>query len=493
MLFNSYEFIFFFLPITLFGFHFIIQKGFKTLAIVWLVIASLFFYGWWNPAYLVLILFTITFNYSIGILLNKKIPQKLNKKKILIIGIVVNLITLAYFKYANFFVENLDLILSSNITLHKIILPLAVSFFTFQQIAYLVDTYKGQTSENNFLNYCLFVTFFPQLISGPIVHHKEMMPQFTNKKNLKLQPSDLAVGISIFIIGLFKKVILADSISEYSSSTFELAEIGATINFIDAWISSIAWTLQYYFDFSGYSDMAIGLARMFGIRIALNFNSPYKALSMIDYWRRWNITLSRFLRDYLYIPLGGNRNGPSKQKLNLMTTMLLGGLWHGASWTFVLWGGLNGLFLIINHYYRNYRKLKSGIGFFQRVLIGWFFTFICAVTLRVFFCATSVEGALSILSSMFGFSGQFNINDIDSKALIWIIFLLLIATIFPNTQQIMYRYKPAFETYKGEIKQIKYSWLEWKPSIIWLFYSLSLFIYSIINIGGSSKFLYFEF
>jgi alginate O-acetyltransferase complex protein AlgI len=405
MLFNSYAFIFIFLPLTLLGFHVIGKRGHQRIAIAWLVGASLFFYGWWNPAYLGLMLFSILFNYIIGILLSRISNSKFSKKNILIIGIVVNLAVLGYFKYANFFVDNLNVLSGANFTLNQIILPLGISFFTFQQIAYLVDSYRGETREYNFLHYCLFVTFFPQLIAGPIVHHKEMMPQFNKSSIYSLSSKNLAIGLTIFIIGLFKKVVLADGISEYSFPVFDLAEAGIAVTFFEAWAGSLSWTLQYYFDFSGYSDMAIGLARMFGIRIALNFNSPYKSTSIIDYWRRWNITLSRFLRDYVYFPLGGNRKGAFKQKINLMLTMLIGGLWHGASWTFVLWGGLNGILLIINSQYRRYRKYKSGKGFFQRTLISWSLTFISAIVVRVLFCSTSIEGAINILTSMAGLNG----------------------------------------------------------------------------------------
>jgi len=522
MLFNSYTFIFLFLPTVLLGFHLIGKQGHHRVAIAWLVGASLFFYGWWNPAYLGLMLVSIFFNYGIGVSLGGA-PKQPNKKPILIFGVIVNLGLLAYFKYANFFVDNLNNIAGTDIVLEQIILPLAISFFTFQQIAYLVDAWRGETKEYNFLHYCLFVTFFPQLIAGPIVHHKEMLPQFAKDVVYKLRSKHLAIGLTIFAIGLFKKVVLADGISVYASPVFDAAEAGVMLTFFEAWGGSLAWTLQYYFDFSGYSDMAIGLARMFGIRLPLNFNSPYKATSMIDYWRRWHITLSRFLRDYLYFPLGGNRKGPVRQRVNLMITMLLGGLWHGASWTFVIWGGLNGLFLVINAIYRHYRTNKKGLGFFQRIFVGWIVTFLGAVIVRVLFCSTTLDGAWSIFKSMFGLNGfsiserligrfggaeewllshgvvfngffQNGVFGSDPYAGVgWIVGLLLISVALPNTQQIMRRYRPAFETYQGEIKRLNYRWLEWRPTKTWGIFTATIFVLAVLGLTRVSEFLYFQF
>jgi len=356
MLFNSYQFIFLFLPITLLGFHLLGKEGYNRTAIAWLVGASLFFYGWWNPAYLALILFSIVFNYGVGVSLGYA-PNSPKKKSVLFLGVASNLGLLGYYKYANFFIENINVITGAEIVLDQIILPLAISFFTFQQIAYLVDVYRDKVKEHNFLHYCLFVTFFPQLIAGPIVHHKEMLPQFAQAITYRLRAKHLAVGFTIFVIGLFKKVVLADGIAVYATPVFEIAEFNVALTFFEAWGGALAYSFQLYFDFSGYSDMAIGIARMFGIRLPLNFNSPYKAISIIDFWRRWHLTLSRFFRDYVYIPLGGQRKGEIRRLVNLAITMLLGGLWHGAGWTFVFWGGLHGLFLVINHIWSN-AKIK---------------------------------------------------------------------------------------------------------------------------------------
>jgi D-alanyl-lipoteichoic acid acyltransferase DltB (MBOAT superfamily) len=352
MLFNSHGFLFIFLPLTLLAFHLLCKAGRPSLAISALIGASLVFYGWWEPRYLLLIITSVLVNYALSLAIAGR-PQGSRRLWLLWLGVVINLGALAWFKYANFLVDSGNALLGTQIHVDRIILPLAISFFTFQQIAYLVDTYRGSTAERSFQRYALFVTFFPQLIAGPIVHHKEMLPQFaTQLGGLRLH--NLIVGGSLFFIGLFKKVIIADGVSPYSDTVFTMAANGEVLTFLEAWTGALAYSLQLYFDFSGYSDMAMGLAILFGIRLPMNFNSPYKASSIIDFWRRWHMTLSRFLRDYLYFVLGGNRHGLYRTVRNLMIVMLLGGLWHGAGWTFVLWGGLHGLYLLINHVWRHW-------------------------------------------------------------------------------------------------------------------------------------------
>jgi D-alanyl-lipoteichoic acid acyltransferase DltB (MBOAT superfamily) len=518
MLFNSYEFIFFFLPIVLLGFYLIGKQGQHRIAIAWLVGASLFFYAWWNPAYLGLMLFSILFNYSIGISLGKTYDHNLSKKVILTIGVAANLLVLGYFKYANFFIDNLNSATGGNIVLEQVILPLAISFFTFQQIAYLVDTYKGKTKEYNFLHYCLFVTFFPQLIAGPIVHHKEILPQFSKDTIYGLHSKHIAIGLTIFVLGLFKKVVIADGVSIYANPIFDAAEAGVVLTFFEAWVGAFAYTFQLYFDFSGYSDMAIGLSRMFGVRLPLNFNSPYKATSIIDFWRRWHITLSRFLKDYLYIPLGGGRKGKVRRNINLMITMVLGGLWHGAGWTFVLWGFMHGIYLIINHGWRAlFKKKKTKVGSF----FSWTITFLAVVVSWVPFRADSVNGVENILQAMIGlhglslpkffielssfkhwladygvvFNGVFsNEIPVDLKlGTIWVIILLFLVNVLPNTQQFMRNYKPAFETYKNEVARAKYKWMEWRPTFLFSLFTVFLFVISILLLTRISEFIYFQF
>jgi len=407
MLFNSVEFIFVFLPLVLLVFYLVGSRGKHRVAISWLVGASLFFYGWWNPAYLGLMLGSILFNYAMGALLAGGRDAS-HTRFLLALGVACNLFVLGYFKYANFFVDNFNGLIGSSYHLETIILPLAISFFTFQQITFLVDASRGETREYNFLHYSLFVTFFPQLIAGPIVHHREMLPQFAKDSIYRVNQSSLAIGVAIFLLGLFKKVVLADGVAAYATPVFAAAESGEVITFFEAWAGALAYTFQLYFDFSGYSDMAIGIARMFNIHLPLNFNSPYKAVNIIEFWRRWHMTLSRFLRDYLYFPLGGNRKGPSRRYLNLMVTMLLGGLWHGAGWTFVAWGFMHGLLLVINHAWHGLRRYlgsePGSLGLPGRG-VAWLVTFLSVVVSWVMFRAESFDSATNILQGMAGMNG----------------------------------------------------------------------------------------
>ncbi|MGB5178611.1 MAG: MBOAT family protein [Gammaproteobacteria bacterium] len=496
MLFNSYIFIFVFLPTVLAGFYAIGARGHHRVAIAWLVGASLFFYGWWNPAYLGLILGSTLFNYAAGVSLGGR-EQGFSRKWLLALGVAGNLGLLGYFKYANFFVENVSLLTGDDYHLGKILLPLAISFFTFQQIAYLVDAYKGETREYNFLHYCLFVTFFPQLIAGPIVHHREMLPQFARDRIYRLNYGQLAIGITIFVLGLFKKVVLADGVAVYVAPVFDAAEAGVALTMFEAWQGALAYTFQLYFDFSGYSDMAIGLARMFGIKLPLNFNSPYKAGNIIEFWRCWHMTLSRFLRDYLYIPLGGNRKGTTRRYVNLMLTMILGGLWHGAGWNFIIWGALHGLYLVINHAWHG--VLRAFVGgartstFISRGLAR-LVTFTVVVVAWVFFRAESLPGAIHLLSAMAGGNGL-SLPESDLEGIKLLVLMLLLAWYAPNTQQIMIRYQPAFEIYKGELRAWKYSWLQWRPSVFQAMLVAVLFMVSlkIMVTLPESVFLYFNF
>jgi len=520
LLFNSYFFIFVFLPVTLLGFYLIGRLGEERGAVSWLVFASLFFYAWWNPAYLLLLISSILLNYIIGLLLASK-PNK----SVLIIGICINLSVIAYYKYANFLVDNINPLFSGNIVLEKIVLPLAISFFTFQQIAYLVDSYQGKVQEHGFLHYCLFVTFFPQLIAGPIVHHKDMLPQFMQNMIGGLNSRDVAIGLTIFFMGLFKKVVFADGIAVYATPVFDVAEQGVALTFFEAWGGAMAYSLQLYFDFSAYSDMAIGLARMFGIILPVNFFSPYKAHNIIEFWRRWHITLSQFLRDYLYISLGGNRKGSVRRYLNLMITMLLGGLWHGAGWTFVIWGGLHGVYLMINHGWHVIKKnlfhWQSESSSMASVILGRIITFIAIVVAWVLFRADSLDGALVMYKAMFGINGislpvsfqpylvflgdsiieSLNISyrgmfyhnvfgEVYSGCLS-ILCLLLIAWFAPNTLEWMKKENPALGLermlVKGDVK------LQWNASPAFAVLTAMIAVYSLMGISGESEFLYFRF
>ena len=434
MLFNSYEFIFAFLPFTFFIYFFLLEKRLITGAKSFLVFASLFFYSWWNIAYLPLILTSMLFNYIIGNSLNENFKKvRIHKKTLLTFGVIVNLGMLGYFKYSDFFIENFNLAFDGSMPLLHLALPLAISFFTFQQIAYLVDSYREETAEYDFLNYALFVTFFPQLIAGPIVHHAEMMPQFASRWNLVKNYRNIAIGLFIFSMGLFKKVVIADTFAQWATHGFDKMEI---LNFVEAWVTSLSYTFQLYFDFSGYTDMAIGAALLFNIKLPINFNSPYKALDIQDFWRRWHITLSRFLRDYIYIPLGGNRKGNFRTYTNLMATFILGGIWHGAGWTFVFWGFLHGLALAIH------RGWKS-MGFRMPKILAWFITFNFVNIAWVFFRAKEWDDAIKVLQGMvdiYSLSSLINGHKLhmifEPETYIWLTVILLFVTSLPNTYQI---------------------------------------------------------
>lgn len=398
MFFNSLSFIFLFLPIVL-GCYFL-SAGKKTGQII-LTVASLVFYFLLIPEYLPLLLLSITFNYSIGYFLfrtKQASGQRSLLQLILFIGILGDLGLLGYYKYLNFAIFNLDQFFGLSLPTQSILLPLGISFFTFTQIAFIVDTYRGNVDRINPLSYLQFVTFFPHLIAGPIYHHAEIIPQMEDETRCRLDWANINLGFFFFFFGLAKKVIIADSLATIATPIFSAVAQGGTPMLFEAWFGVLAYTLQLYFDFSGYCDMAIGLALMFNIRFPLNFFSPYRVTSIIDFWRCWNITLSNFLRDYIYIPLGGNRYGLPEQIRNLLITMLLGGLWHGAAWTFVIWGALHGIYLTVNHLWR-----RTGI--ILHSFICWLATFLAVIIGWVFFRADSISSAIKILKGMFGLNG----------------------------------------------------------------------------------------
>ncbi len=413
MLFNSYSFIFLFLPVVLFGF-FQLARIHHAYAAAWLAISSLFFYGYWNPAYVGLLLGSIVCNYAFGMWIAKAGVQhaSVRKKHVLISAITANLLLLGYYKYANFFLSGANSLAGSHISLGDIILPLGISFFTFTQIAFLVDTYQAKVKEYNFVHYVLFVTYFPHLIAGPVLHHKDMMPQFAHASTYRINWDNVATGLLLFTLGLCKKVLWADSLAPFAAAIFDGTQHGMLTGTLptmyEAWSGALAYTLQIYFDFSGYTDMALGVALMFNIRLPINFNSPYQSTSIIEFWRRWHITLSTFLRDYLYIPLGGNRHGKLRRYGNLMTTMLLGGLWHGAGWTFVIWGVLHGAYLTLNHLWREMvaEKFLRWVPVWLGALAGCLLTFVAVVAAWVVFRANDMVQAMTLLKAMFGIAAR---------------------------------------------------------------------------------------
>ena len=391
MLFNSYEFIFLFLPITLILYFWLNKYNKNRLAKAWLVIASLYFYSYFHKSYLILITISILVNYFIGQKLSSDKYNIIQRKILLIIGIVFNLGGLGYFKYYDFFVSNINTLLGTNFTLLHILLPLGISFFTFQQLSFIVDSYKRYDLTYDFLDYCLFVTFFPQLIAGPIVLPTEMLPQFEAEENKKINWENMNKGLYIFSIGLAKKVIIADTIANFANAGFDMMD---KLNFVEAWLTSISYTLQLYFDFSGYCDMAIGIGLMFNIILPANFNSPYKSTNIQEFWKRWHMTLGRFMTNYLYIPLGGNRKGEVKTLRNLFIVFLASGIWHGAGWNFIIWGMLHGICIVIHRVWKNSgRKLNK--------LIGWFITINLVNIFWVFFRAQTVTDAMKVIKGMF--------------------------------------------------------------------------------------------
>jgi D-alanyl-lipoteichoic acid acyltransferase DltB (MBOAT superfamily) len=403
MLFNTYAFIFAFLPVMLLGYFWLLHKRLIIGSKLWLVGGSLFFYGYWNVIYIPLLLGSIFVNFFVGSALadapkDDKISKALktfSAMTLLVFGITFNIGLLAYFKYTDFLLTNLNGIFDSNIPLPHIILPLGISFFTFTQIAFLVDAYKGEVREYNLTHYMLFVTYFPHLLAGPILHHSEMMPQFASRWNWAVRWRHVAIGLFLFSIGLFKKVVIADTFAEWANAGFDTA---TTLNLFEAWATSLSYTLQLYFDFSGYTDMAIGMSLMFNIKLPINFNSPYKARDIQDFWRRWHMTLSRFLRDYIYIPLGGNRLGKMRNYLNLFSVFIIGGLWHGASWMFVIWGALHGSAIVIH-------RIWKDLGLRMWGWLGWLITFNFVNIAWVFFRAKDFEAVKKVLGGMVGAGG----------------------------------------------------------------------------------------
>jgi D-alanyl-lipoteichoic acid acyltransferase DltB (MBOAT superfamily) len=517
MLFNSYAFLFIYLPVTVSVF-FVIGRFSNVVAAAWLALASLAFYAYWNPVYVLLLLVSIGFNFALGLGLIAH-ARSARGRRLLAMAVIADLGLLGYYKYANFFVESVNAVSGAGWTLEQVVLPLGISFFTFTQIAFLVDAYRGEVKERRFVHYVLFVTYFPHLIAGPVLHHKEMMPQFSDDATYRPNAGNFAVGLTIFIIGLAKKVLLADNVAIYVAPVFDAAAQGRPLTMLEAWGGTLAYTLQLYFDFSGYSDMAIGLSRLFGIRLPLNFASPYKAANIIEFWRRWHMTLSRFLRDYLYIALGGNRRGRLRRHLNLLATMVLGGLWHGAGWTFVVWGALHGVFLVANHAWQGLRSkwrpgLRAGLaGHVAAVAL----TFLCVVVAWVFFRAPTLPAAMTVLEGMagvngvvlpagwreslppalydalralglrFGDPGQFK----GAAQLAWIAALLAVAWFTPNTQQWLAAWKPALDASSAPASAAPA--IAWRPTRIWAVPMAMLAALVLASLGRVSEFLYFQF
>ncbi|RUR20217.1 MBOAT family protein [Legionella sp. km535] len=512
MLFNSYQFLFLYLPIALLGTYFLIYF-YKPAVVPWLLTFSLIFYGWWNPNYLVLLLASIGFNFVIGkAIINCKL--QLYKKFYLILGVLGNLSALFYFKYMNFFIQNINSLAHTDFNFYNIILPLGISFFTFTQIAFLVDAYYEKVKQFGIFNYSLFVTYFPHLIAGPIIHHKDVMPQFNQILNTKEFPlmRYFMIGLTIFSIGLFKKVCLADTLAPKVNYIFDLPGKGYDLSFLDAWMGAIGYTLQLYFDFSGYSEMAIGLSFMIGIKLPINFFSPYKAVNIIDFWRRWHMSLSRFFRDYLYIPLGGSRKGAFRKYLNLFIVMVIVGFWHGAGWTFILWGTYHGTLLILNHGWHAVRdqcstrlNLRITSGFMRKLIkfMSIAVTFFCVVIGWVLFRANDFATAQNFYQGMFhyhyyyyGSSGLLTLLNYIFFGL-FLLAGLIICTFLPNTIELMNSANAILDSQQvSKMTADKSSGLlwTWKPSMTYGLIIGAALYFSLATISQTpSSFLYFNF
>jgi D-alanyl-lipoteichoic acid acyltransferase DltB (MBOAT superfamily) len=495
MLFSSYGFLFLFLPAALIVF-FAIGRHSHRLAMGWLALASLFFYGWWYAPYLALLLGSAGFNYGAGVVLAR--ADAARRPAVLAGAVAADLALLGYFKYAGFVVATAGAALGTGWTLAPIALPLGISFFTLTQIAFLADAAGGEAREYKFVHYLLFVSYFPHLIAGPILHHRELMPQLDRADVVRFSARRLAPGLSILAVGLFKKTVIADSLSPHVARIFDAAAGGAEPCAAEAWAGALAYALQIYFDFSGYSDMAIGLARMIGVRLPLNFHSPYKAGNIIEFWRRWHMTLSRFLRDYLYIPLGGNRRGRTRRYVNLMLTMLIGGLWHGAAWNFVLWGGLHGLYLLGNHAWRaatgGLRSRPSRAG---RLAAG-LLTFVCVVVAWVPFRADGMAAAAAMLASMAGWHGWLPAPGAAvsrwTEAWRWIAVLLPAVWLLPNTQELFSRYGTLLPPRQHpDPLPVPALGLRWRLSAGWAYATAVVAAVAVLYCSRAGEFIYFRF
>lgn len=513
MEFNTYPFIFLFLPITLLVYHLLEIRRPRVWSLMWLCGASLFFYAWYNPTNLWILLTSMIVNYGLGYLVSQ------GRNHWLIVGIVINLGLLIPFKYGHFLADNWHLAQQIYPYFQNLDLPLAISFFTFQQISYLVDRHRCELKQPHWLHYSLFVTFFPHLLAGPIVQAGEMVAQFAKHNRRRKISKDLAAGVTLFVLGLFKKVVLADGVARIATEIFSLVDHGESVHFLPAWCGALAFSFEIYFDFSGYSDMAMGLARMFGFHLPLNFYSPYRATNIAEFWQRWHMTLTRFLRTYLYIPLGGSRKGPLNRAKNVMLTMLLGGLWHGAGWTFVVWGGLHGIYLLIFHAWRFFQASPPTPPSRMRKLGNRILTFLAVTVAWVFFRAETFSGAWTLIGSMIGLHGiwvplpwretwpfhhplwvftesflPYWYGPMGWKACVWIGVLSVIVWWLPNSAQIMRQTLKGTSLPPQRLDHTnRFPLLSWRPHPLMAAGVALLFVSTFVHLSLHKDFIYFKF
>lgn len=475
MVFSSYVFIFAFLPVVLSVYYALSNLKNGIYQRLFLIAASLFFYGYYNTKYLILITASIAVNYVIALAIQRHRAKA--GRLFLVVGILFNVGLIGYFKYYDFFVGNINAVFGCSFTLRRLLLPLGISFFTFQQLSFLISVWRGEEKVERFRDFCIFVTFFPQLVAGPIVLYSEMIPQFRDERRRFFHPDRFASGIWLFTVGLFKKAVIADTLALFADNGFGMTGLGL----VAGWITAISYTLQIYFDFSGYSDMAVGLGRMFNVDIPFNFRSPYRSESISEFWRRWHITLGRALSTYVYKPLGGNRRGLARTCLNLFLTFLVSGLWHGAAWTFVLWGALHGLFVVAERILdRPLKKIPKPVR-----VCG---TFLVVTALWVLFRADGFRQALEVWRGMvaFGNPAIAQLNTVVGTAAyidfplafdcVYILVLeaVLLFVVFrcPNSCDLLDRFRPSRKT---------------------MSVAAFLFVIALLCLARESVFIYFNF
>jgi len=537
MLFNSYEFIFVFMPVTL-ALFLLLKSASRRLALSWLIVASLGFYAWWRPLNVLIMLPSVLVNFALARVLQRLAGTPAAsgaRRALLALGIVLNVCFLGFFKYVTFVQTTVNELAGTDFVVIHVVLPLGISFITFQKIAFLIDVYSGRVEKFSFRHFCLFVLFFPQLIAGPIVHFREMMPQYLAIER-RLDKEALAVGATLFIFGLFKKVVLADGIAQQVSPIYALAGSGQEVALIAAWTAALGFTLQIYFDFSGYSDMACGLARCFGVRLPINFNSPLKASNIIDFWAHWHITLTRFLTAYVYTPLvlwltrrrarrglqamrARNPNlGAFVQLLvgPTLLTMFISGLWHGTGYVFMLWGILHGVYLCLNHAWRVHAAHRWPRERYQALMrpLGFGLTFVAVVFAMVLFRAPSVVAAGDIFAGMLGLhgislppvllelagldrlgvfsAGTQSLSELVTAAA-WLLALLAIALGLPNALELLERHEPVLGFTAPAHAGLLSRRLAWAPNVPWTLLVGALAAASVMRLGGKSEFLYWQF
>lgn len=501
MVFHDAGFLFVFLPVAVALFAFASRYGGSRETTAVLICASVLFYGLWSIDLLVLLLASVTLNFCCGRWIGAAAQSRQRKLAALILGagIMSNLAFLGYFKYANFFVYNINILTGSTLSYLNLVLPIGISFYTFVQIGYLIDVKNGQAQQPTFAQYILFASFFPYVTAGPIVLQHEILPQI-QQATLRYDAERITSGFVLFSIGLFKKLVIADNTASFADSAFHsVSQVGSAISAVDAWLGVLAYTLQLYFDFSGYSDMALALGLMFGIKLPLNFNSPLKATSIIEFWRRWHMTMTRFFTNYVYTPIAlsmtrRTMRAESREWVRfalataypMILTFAIAGLWHGAGWTFVVFGFIHGVALTINHSWRRAHPFELPVP------IYWVLTFLVFVVSLVFFRSPTLGSAWVMIEAMFGYGGGMPFDAVSMRALPWLTLLLLVVLLAPNSQQLMSRVEVSCDAVTENVGR-RLSWMLWRPTRMRAIAAALLFAGAIALSDAESPFIYYQF